>query len=152
MSIVKADEKDIAEIGKIVSREFAYKGLTAEKIAERMGKPYIAIFKKTLNGSFAGFVEIEINEHFGMINAVSVLEKYRKKGIGKELLNYAVEFLKEKGIPKAKLLVKQDNTEAKKLYASLGFEMTGIHSKKIDNCVAEVWKKKIFPQQENYLN
>jgi len=61
--------------------------------------------------------------------------------IGKELLEYASYFLEKKRIEKIILLVKKENTVAKKLYKLIGFKFTKMHNKKIENSIIEVWEK-----------
>ncbi len=152
--IKKAQEKDAANLEGIIGREFAYKKLDKEKIIERMKRPEITVFKKVMGSEFAGFVEIEMWQDVGMINAISVKEQYRRKGFGRELLEYAIEFIRENSGSTARLLVKKGNERAKKLYSSCGFEFLEMHDKKIGGVVAEVWKKQLVApdEQTGYLN
>src|SRR3989338_10675941 len=151
--IKKAQEKDVAALDNIINREFAYKNLSKEKIAERIKRPEITVFKKTVGREMAGFVEIEIFQEMAMINALSVKEPYRRKGFGRELLMHAVEFLKESGVKTARLFVKKENEKAKKLYTSCGFEFTEMHDHKIGGHVAEVWEKPLEAAGiSDYLN
>src|SRR3989344_9662438 len=115
--IKKAEPRDAAELDFIISREFSYKRLSRDKIAERMKRPEIAVFKKLEGSEMAGFVEIESAGEIGLVNAISVKGKFRKKGFGKELLNHAAGELRKAGASVARLLVKKDNIAAKKLYA-----------------------------------
>lgn len=57
----------------------------------------------------------------GYIYHLAVSKEYRKHGIGKKLLEMAIERLKEKGIDKCHLLVKENNSEAKKFYKASGW-------------------------------
>lgn len=150
--IAKAEEKDAPELDRLITREFAYKGLSKDKILERMKRPDIIIFKKSISGRVVGFVEIEFKEKAGMINAISVHEEHRKKGFGMELLEHAVEFMRTSGAEKAVLLVKRENEKAKKLYSKMGFKFAKFYKKVIDDSVVEVWEKHFVERREAYLN
>ena|SRR3989344_3441960 len=153
--IRKAVEKDAKQLDGIIGKEFAYKKLDEEKIAERMRRPEITVFKKMAGGELAGFIEIEIFQDIAMINAISVKEGHRRKGFGKQLLGHALGFLAENGVRTARLLVKNHNEKAKKLYSSFGFAFTEMHDRKIDGHAAEVWEKELAQQaarESEYLN
>ncbi len=69
------------------------------------------------------------------IDTLSVSAKYQGKGIGKQLLAAAIHRAKQSSQKKIGLLVDLNNPNAKKLYASLGFESVG--KKHLGNCVYE---------------
>ncbi len=152
MGIKKAEPKDAKELDAIISRDFAYKKLSKEKIEERMKRPEIAVFKKISGKEMAGFVETELMGEIGMINAISVKEKFRKKGFGKELLGHAAQALMENGASVARLLVKTENEKAKKLYRACGFEHTGMHERRIEGSEVEIWEKRLAGDESWYLN
>jgi len=106
-------------------------------------KPELIIFKKTIGKKIVGFVEFEMKEDAGFINAVVVQENQRGLGFGKELLEYALKKIIELGANKARLMVKQENMAAKKLYESQGFELIGVREKKIDESIIEIWEKNL---------
>ncbi len=144
--ISRAHEKDAPELEKLIGVEFAYKGLTKEKIRVRMKSPEIAIFKKTVAGKLIGFVELDMKNGEAFMNAVGVLDGERGKGHGSELVEYAAQFARGEGFEKIGLLVKRDNENAKKLYGKLGFRFVKYYRKVIDGSVVEVWEK---PLAEN---
>jgi ribosomal protein S18 acetylase RimI-like enzyme len=59
---------------------------------------------------------------YGHIPDVFIKEGYRGQGIGKKLLQFAENFLKEKGCDYIELAVRAKNTGAHQLYLELGFE------------------------------
>ena len=140
--ITNATTEDAVEIKKIIAPEFAYRNFTSKQIEQRINTPNIFVFKKIEEKKIIGFIEIELKTQ-GFITAIAVKKKYRNKGIGKELLEYAISFLEKKGFEKAILLVKKENTVAKKLYRIIGFEFTKLHNKKIENSIIEVWEKEL---------
>lgn len=151
MKIELATKQDLKYLNKIISKEFAYTNFTQEKLLERIQRPEIVIFKKTSGKRIIAFIELELLEEFARINGISVEHEYRKQGHGKELLEFAVNFLKNSGVPTARLLVKEENQIAKNLYSSLGFEFISIHDKEIEGSKVEVWEKHIIGS-ESYLN
>lgn len=150
--IEKADKKDVEEINKIISKEFSYKNVTQQTLHQRLEMPGVIILKKMFRKKIAGFIDFEVKENTGFINAVSVKTVFRKKGFGKELINFALDVLKQNNVMQAKLLVKQDNVAAKKLYNSAGFLFQKYHEKKIDNSLVEIWEKNLFEDEMEYLN
>jgi ribosomal protein S18 acetylase RimI-like enzyme len=58
----------------------------------------------------------------GMVLEIGVLPKFRKQGIGKELVLDYMKHLKEDGINEVTLAVDKDNIPAIKLYQKLGFK------------------------------
>ena len=150
--IEQAKKNDIEKITEIIEKDFPYKNFSNETLTDRIQKPEVVILKKTYNKELAGFVDFEVRENFGLINAVSMKRSYRRKGFGKELLEKALDVLKQNNIFKAKLLVKQENSRAKKLYGSIGFTFIKMHDKKIESSLVEVWEKELLVDDMSYLN
>lgn len=71
----------------------------------------------------------------GYLYHLAVSKEYRKQGIGKKLLDMAIDLLKEKGIEKCHLFVNENNPEAKKFYKAAGW------LKRDDICVfsKDIW-------------
>jgi len=65
-----------------------------------------------------------------LLSHFDVCESYREKGIGTLLMLSTLEYLKEIGIEKVGLLVKEDNIDAQRLYKRIGFK---INAKKEEN-------------------
>lgn len=61
------------------------------------------------------------NKKIGTIHALFVVEEYRNRGIGAELIKTFVLWLKTKKAEIAELAVSSRNTNALKLYENLGF-------------------------------
>lgn len=150
--IEQAKETDIEKLNEIIEKDYPYKNFSNETLSDRIRKPGVVILKKTYNNELAGFVDFEVKENFGLINAVSVKKSYRRKGFGKELLEKALDVLKQNNIFEAKLLVKQENARAKKLYSDLGFSFIKMHNKKIENSPVEVWGIELLVDDMGYLN
>lgn len=74
-----------------------------------------------INGQTAGFLGIWDEEKKIHIINITVHPEYRRKGIGKNLLAFAVNYAKEKGKKEIYLEVRKTNISAIKLYESMGF-------------------------------
>lgn len=58
------------------------------------------------------------------VHDIAVLKEFRGKGVGRKLLEKVIETAKERGYCKVTLEVREDNTNAMKLYTNLGFKET----------------------------
>lgn len=137
MVIEKIKGKDIKEISSLVKKEFPYVGANLKSIENRLKNPEVFVFVFREKNELAGFIDFSLAQAIGGINGFSVKEKFRKKGIGQKLLDFAVEFLKENGAEKIHLLVKTENAVAKKIYKNAGFKFAKIHPKKIEGSMVE---------------
>lgn len=72
---------------------------------------------------YAGMYMV-LNE--GYVTNIGVLPEYRKKGIGKELMERLIDLSKEKNLSFLSLEVRKTNTPAIKLYTSFEFQNVGI--------------------------
>ena len=87
----------------------------------------IALVAK-VNNNIVGFIiaQIEIEENqYGHIITINVSPNYRRKGIAKKLLQELEILLKQRGIGECRLEVREDNSQAIKLYQSLGYQTIG---------------------------
>lgn len=58
----------------------------------------------------------------GQLRFIVVDKEYRGKGYSKELMNYALNDMKKRGLSKVRLLTRTNNDPARKLYLKLGFK------------------------------
>lgn len=61
--------------------------------------------------------------HRGWLYAVGVSSKYRRSGIGTELVKFAIDQLKDIGCIKVNIQIRSTNTEVAAFYKSLGFSI-----------------------------
>lgn len=83
------------------------------------------------DGKVVGYIEAEIVEPYekdlykitksGHINSIFVFENYRSKGIGSNLMNEAIKWMKSEGVQICTLGVVHGNDEAMASYQKLGF-------------------------------
>lgn len=60
------------------------------------------------------------------IDAMGVLEEYRNKGIGRQLLEFIKNYAKDNGYTDLRLTVNEENENAKHLYETVGFKVKNI--------------------------
>lgn len=73
-----------------------------------------------------GYFSLSMNNGIAEINNLSVLPDYRHLGIGKELVNFAVDYCKKiLDLSKIKIGIVEENTVLKEWYKTFGFVHTG---------------------------
>ncbi|MBF7019185.1 GNAT family N-acetyltransferase [Staphylococcus sp. 18_1_E_LY] len=70
-----------------------------------------------------GMVRFQVEDNILYFFRLSVLPKYRNKGIGKSIITYLESFARENGISEIICKVRQNVTKNLKLYSSLGFHI-----------------------------
>ena len=134
--IVKAEEKDLEELGRLFNlyRIFYEEEDDLEKasryILERFDHGDSEIFvAQEGNDELTGFVQLYPS--FCSVSAVPILILYdlyvdsshRGKGIGRLLMNAARDFAKGNGFKRLELSTAKDNHIGQSLYESLGYEL-----------------------------
>lgn len=83
-----------------------------------------------VDGKIAGYISAIFEESgLASITSIAVHPNYRRKQIAQKLVSKLIENLKEEGIIKVKLEVRESNEAAKKLYESFGFKFSRIEPK-----------------------
>lgn len=86
----------------------------------------IPMFLYQLNNKFVGYFSLRVNGDSVELNNLSVLPEYRHFGIGKELVNYAIDYSKKTTTSnKIKIGIVEENTILKEWYKTLGFVHKG---------------------------
>ena len=153
MRIEIASEEDLREISQLISKDFPYVERSPEKFEKMVDQDQVVIFKAVEKGEILGFSEVQfIEEGIARINGLSVKESWQGKGIGAKLLDHTLKFLKETGVERIVLLVKQSNERAKAIYESRGFNFIGLYHRKLDNAVVEEMELGIGGETPSYVS
>jgi len=89
------------------------------------GDHVIGAYDDDKNGVLVGMVIIRSQKRCSIITNLYVLPDYREKGVGRALLEFALEHLEQPQTPKPfQLLANRENQGAMKLYNDLGFRET----------------------------
>src|SRR3989338_5560254 len=106
MKIEKIEKKDLPEMARLVREEFPNTFITEKMLENKIKKEKSFFFKAVEKSKMLGFVDFEIAEpEIAKINGLVVKEDSRGKEYGKELMKFAIEFLKKKGIKRIILIV-----------------------------------------------
>jgi GNAT superfamily N-acetyltransferase len=80
-----------------------------------------------VNGKQAGFVAVEKeNDAKYYMKRLAVLPEFWHGGYGRELVNYAIEYVKNKGNNKLHLTIVNENPVLKNWYLGMGFKETSV--------------------------
>jgi [ribosomal protein S18]-alanine N-acetyltransferase len=77
-------------------------------------------------GWVSGFISSRVVLDEAEILTIAVKDGMRKKGIGKELLNFHIVNLNYRGVKSIYLEVAENNTPAVNLYKGIGFSQIGV--------------------------
>jgi ribosomal protein S18 acetylase RimI-like enzyme len=101
--------------------------LASDLISGLMNQPNFVFFLAKCNDDYAGFANCFVNfstfkaKQLINIHDFAVSPQFRKKGIGKELMNAIFNYSRNNHFCKVTLEVRHDNPNAQNLYKSLGF-------------------------------
>ena len=129
VKIETATIKLLDQLFQIEEQCFDQEAFSKHQIAYLLTDYNTIAFVAKVNEVIAGFiiaqVEVEENTEFGHIITINVVRNFRRKGIGKSLLQEIETLLKQKGIEESRLEVREDNHTAIKLYQTLGYKTIG---------------------------
>lgn len=117
--------QDVEAASRIESEVFSMPW-SAKDFLEMVEADYAHYYVAELDGVIAGCCGIRNIAGDGEITNVVVAEEYRKKGIGRKLMEYMLERAGENGIGDCTLEVRVSNQPAIRLYESLGFKGEGV--------------------------
>ncbi len=137
MTIRRAEEKDIKNLVDLYL--LGYKGLEeysythpddAQAYLNWLFRRDVAgIWLVEENGKVVGFIASDGNwfskregKVVGAIHELVVFPEYRNRGIGRALVQKALEYFKSRGLDMAELWVGDENKQAIDFYKNLGFE------------------------------
>lgn len=85
-----------------------------------------SMFLYEFSNSPVGYFSLSLYDNIAELKNLSVLPEYRHLNIGKDLVNYAVNYTKNTlGINKIKIGIVEENTVLKEWYKTLGFVHMG---------------------------
>ena len=105
--------------------------IVTENVANQSGGVLRSLFKRAADGN-AGVWEIpddDADESVGEIHAIYLLADYWDKGYGRQLMDFAVNRLKELSCCKVTLWVMEENNRARRFYERYGWVLDGSKGK-----------------------
>jgi streptothricin acetyltransferase len=92
-----------------------------------INQPDSAIFLAYVDEQIAGRVVLrKYWNGYGYVEDIAVNPPYRKQGVGQRLLQQAVAWVKEKGLPGLMLETQNNNVPACRFYERFGFKLGGL--------------------------
>ena len=135
----QATIEDLPAIVRLLADDFL--GTTRERIEDPLPESYIKAFEEITSsdtnelivvesgGEIVGTMQLtfipgisQLGAKRLLIEAVRVDGKYRGRGIGKQMMQWAIERAKEKGCKTVQLTTNNERKDAHRFYESLGFK------------------------------
>jgi ribosomal protein S18 acetylase RimI-like enzyme len=142
----QATQADLPEIVRMLADDFL--GAQRERYENPLPESYIKAFEEIevdknnelivaeLNGAVVGTLQITFTPSISFqggkratVESVRVDEKYRGRGIGRELMLFAIERAKRENCISMQLTTNADRPEAHRFYENLGFKGTHLGMK-----------------------
>lgn len=142
----QATREDLPEIVRMLADDFL--GATREKFENPLPESYLKAFAEIdadknnelivaeLDGAIVGSLQITFTPSISFqggkragVESVRVDAKYRGRGIGKELMLWAINHAKEENCIAMQLTTNSDRAEAHRFYENLGFKGTHLGMK-----------------------
>jgi [ribosomal protein S18]-alanine N-acetyltransferase len=115
---------DYSHMARIHSANFE-RGWSAEEIRELLDQPGAKAFIYDIEGSRAGFALVRFVADECEIIAIAVDAAYKRRGIGRKLLDHVNFYAHRDGIRTIHLEVAEDNLAAIALYTGAGYAENG---------------------------
>tara|TARA_Y100000389_G_scaffold131879_1_gene129255 strand:- start:994 stop:1437 length:444 start_codon:yes stop_codon:yes gene_type:complete len=93
------------------------------------------------NEEMIAYVGVQFVNDFIEILGIGVIQKYRQRGIAKELMNELMEFFNQSSYLKILLEVRESNVKAQNLYTHFGFNKISKRKNYYNNEDADVYLK-----------
>jgi len=141
--------RHVNRLCEIETECFRDDAFTKEQILQLLKEYNCVNLVARVNGIIAGFVMgmmyLDRKAVYAHILTIDVSPAYRRKGIGRMLLQEIERIFKEKGVKACLLEVREDNVAAISLYRRLGYEKIG----KLENYYGNahgIYFKKVLAQ------
>jgi len=147
MKLEKLKREDIPEVYEIEKLSFAEPHSVASMAAAIMN-PACEFWVARDENKIIGFIEFWLMYDESHVIDIAVRPEYRRKGIGKYLMEFLVEKSAEAGAKKIFLEVRPSNTPARSLYKKMGFVESGRRTGYYKDEDAIIMSKNLVPDGE----
>lgn len=117
-----ADEAAVVALWRRCDLVVAYNDPVADYRFARAGACSDILVGTDAAGAISGSVMVGHDGHRGWLYYVAALPDARGLGIGRRMVEAAEDWLRERGVAKAQLLVRDTNTAVVRFYERLGYE------------------------------
>ena len=124
-SVLSWERSDLAEIAELEKKCFDDPWNEEMLSASFSDENFFGFTAKT-NGKVIGYIGVSSVFETADLLLIAVEENYRKEGVGRMLIERAIEAAKAKNAERMMLEVYENNTAAKSLYLSAGFRQIAV--------------------------
>jgi ribosomal protein S18 acetylase RimI-like enzyme len=119
-----ADEAAVVALWRACELVASYNDPVADFRFAKAGACSDVLVGEDAAGRIGGSVMVGHDGHRGWLYYVSADPQSRGSGIGRQMVQAAEAWLRQRGVVKAQLLVRETNTKVVAFYEHLGFEVT----------------------------
>src|SRR5690348_4593901 len=121
---VPEDEPSVVELWRACDLVVSYNDPAADFRFARAGACSDVLVGEDEAGRISGSVMVGHDGHRGWLYYVAASADARGSGIGRQMVQAAEQWLRQRGVVKVQLLVRETNTKVVSFYQRLGFEVT----------------------------
>ena len=131
-SVKEATEQDFTSAADL---EALWSGApwSARAFSEFCAQASAHLFVLRKRDDFVGYLALRLAADMCEIDTFAVAPEYRRRGAGRALLSFALDFAAKNGAAQVFLEVRESNESARSLYESLGFAVCGIRKRFYQN-------------------
>ena len=122
-SAVLEDEASVVELWRVCDLVASYNDPAADFQFARAGTCSDVLIGEDETGRISGSAMVGHDGHRGWLYYVASTPHSRGSGIGRQMVQAAEEWLRQRGVVKAQLLVRETNTKVVSFYEHLGYEV-----------------------------
>lgn len=128
IEIIEMSENNVQDVHNVEINSFSVPW-SLNSFENELKNDAAKYFVALVDGVVAGYVGMwEISGQCDITN-VAVLPSFRRKGVGKRLIEHLIQYCKNANLSPIFLEVRQSNEPAKSLYSGFGFEEVGTRKK-----------------------
>ena len=120
-SASEADEAAVIALWRACNLTATYNDPSADFRFAR-DKPASDILVAQEGGEIVGSVMVGHDGHRGWLYYVAVAPARQRQGLGRALVQAGEEWLRDRGVPKVHLMVRETNTAVVEFYARIGYD------------------------------
>ena len=121
-SAVSEDEATIVDLWRACGLVATYNDPDADFRFAIAGRNSSVLIAENVEGRIIGSVMVGHDGHRGWLYYVACAPAERGQGIGRAIVAAGEQWLRERGVPKVQLMVRETNTAVVNFYERLGYE------------------------------
>ena len=120
---VPEDEPSVVTLWRACNLVATYNDPAADFRFARAGASSDVLVGEDQTGRISGSVMVGHDGHRGWLYYVASAPEARGSGIGRQMIEAAEEWLRQRGVVKVQLLIRETNTQVVSFYEYLGFDV-----------------------------